>query len=134
LLFFAQVPPTLLSTAGIQAEHYDALTPLESHLCLTLSLGLISLALITLFVLIPTYQLPTTNPSRTPLLAVLVGLTSLISAIQWNTASIGGLGKAVGMGNTIVAIWGWWVIAFGQGGSKMAKVGKKHTPDRLRRL
>jgi hypothetical protein len=131
LLFFAQVQPTILATA--QSDHYDALTPLESHLCLTLSLGLITLALITLFTLIPTYQLPATNPSRTPLLAVLVGLTTLSSLVQWNTASIGGLGTVLALGNTVVALWGWWVVAFGQG-SKMAKVGKKHTPDRLKRL
>ncbi|KAK4689441.1 hypothetical protein P7C73_g675, partial [Tremellales sp. Uapishka_1] len=117
LVFFAQVPPasTFATASKSHKEHYDALTPLESFLCLSLSLGLLSMSLITLFVLVPSYKPPSTNPSRMPLLVLLVGLTTIMSVISYNTASIGGLGTCVGICNAIIGIWGWWVIVFGLG-------------------
>jgi len=92
------------------------------------------MAMITLFVLVPSYTAPTANPSRTPLLVILVGLMTIMSVVSINTASIGALGKVVGGGNTIVAIWGWWVIVFGNGRGELSKKGKKHIPERFKRL
>jgi len=112
LLFFAQTPPATLSTSSLPG-HYDSLSPLESYLSLSLSLGLITLSLITLFVLVPNYTPKT--PARMPLLVVLVLLTSLSGVISWNTGSVGGLGMVVALGNGGLAIWGWWVIVFGLG-------------------
>ena len=118
---------------SIDRDHYDTLSPLESFLCLTLSLGLFSMSLLTLFIVVPSYTPPSSNPSRWPTLAVLVGLTSIMGVVSWNNP-VGGLGKVVGIGNGFVAIWGWWVVGFGQGRSGLAKVGKKHHPKRWEQL
>ncbi|ORY33807.1 hypothetical protein BCR39DRAFT_557032 [Naematelia encephala] len=140
LVFFAQTPPStsLLSTSSHTPDrnHYDTLTPLESFLCLTLSIGLFSTALTTLLCLVPTYTPPTTNPNRKLLLGILVGLTTIMSVLGWDTKRIGGLGVVVGAGNAAIAIWGWWCIVFGSAGSKLVGVGKdkKHIPERFKRL
>ena len=133
LLFFAQTPPAAIAAAaaGLDRDHYDTLTPLESFLSTSLSLGLFAMALISLFVVVPSYTPPSTNPSRWPTLAVLVGLSSIVSITAWNSP-IGGLGTLVALGNTVVAIWGWWVVAFGQGRSQLPKI--KHKNDRWKKL
>ncbi|RSH91943.1 hypothetical protein EHS25_009313 [Saitozyma podzolica] len=131
LLFFAQTKPSAFEITDLDREHYDSLTPLESFLCLTLSLGLIACSLITLFVLVPTYEPPATPAGRKPLLGILVGLTSLMSVVSINTASIGALGKVVGGGNVVIAIWGWWVIVFG---NMRWKERKSKVPDRFKKL
>jgi hypothetical protein len=135
LLFFAQTPPPktnlAAAAAGLDRDHYDTLTPLESFLCLCLSLGLFAMGLITLFVIAPSYTPPSSNPSRWPALAVIVGLCSLVSVIAYNSP-IGGLGTLVAAGNTIIAVWGWWVVVFGQGRSRLQKVTHKH--DRWKKL
>ncbi|WVR09763.1 hypothetical protein IAU60_006839 [Kwoniella sp. DSM 27419] len=137
LLFFAQTPPagtSAFSTAG-RDDHYDALSPLESTLCLTLSLGLLAVSLISLFILVPSYQPPSSNPSRTPLLGVLVGLTTISGLTLWNGSGIGGLAPVIGGGNVLMAVWGWWVVVFGGGRSGMTKKTKKSkVPDRLKKL
>jgi hypothetical protein len=112
-------------------EHYDTLTPLESFLCRTIGFGLLSISLIILFSLIPHYSPPATNPTRTPLLNVLVGLTTIMAAVSYNTASIGALGKVVGVGNGLVALWGWWVVVFG---NVTMKKKESKVPERLRKL
>ena len=158
LIFFSQTPPqtsqfATSSHVELDRDHYDALTPLESFLCLSLGLGLVAMALITVFVLVPTYlaplstttvdttsgvspeSIPTKSPGRVALLAVLVGLTSLMSVLSWNSSSVGALGKAVSLGNGAVGIWGWWVIIFGGGRGLLSKAGKKSkVPERLKRL
>ncbi|ORX39861.1 hypothetical protein BD324DRAFT_615273 [Kockovaella imperatae] len=131
LVFFSQTPAPGPGIANLERDHYDTLTPLESFLALTLALGLVSLALLVFLTLVPSYTPP--SPSRWPLLAIIVGLTSTMSVIAWN-APIGGLGKVTGIGNTLVAIWGWWVVVFGQGRSNMANVGKKIHPKRWEKL
>jgi hypothetical protein len=132
LLFFAQTPPATLATAaGLDRDHYDTLTPLESFLCLSLSVGLFAMALISLFVIAPSYTPPTSNPSRWPALAVLVGLSTIVSLVTWNSP-IGGLGTLLSLGNTAIAVWGWWVIAFGQGRSKLSQA--KHKNERWKKL
>ena len=90
--------------------------------------------MITLFVLVPSYTAPGANPSRTPVLAILVGLMTIVAVVSINTGSIGGLGKVVGGGHIIMAIWGWWVVVFGNGRGKLTTKGKKHTPERFKRL
>ncbi|WRT67112.1 uncharacterized protein IL334_004078 [Kwoniella shivajii] len=138
LLFFSQTPPTSAFTSAspsAREDHYDALSPLESTLCLSLSLGLLAMAFISVFILVPTYQLPSSNPSRTPLLGILVGLVTITGAVIWNVRGIGGLGQVVGAGNVIMAIWGWWVIVFGIGGkSKLTQDRKSKTPERFKKL
>lgn len=131
LLFFAQTPPAVSALGATREEHYDALTPLESHLTLSISLGLIALSLISIFVLVPSYHPPTTNPSRRPLMGILVGLTTLLSLISFNTASVGGLGTVLGIGHGAVAAWGWWTVVFGE---VKVKRGKINVPSRLKRL
>ena len=134
LLFFAQTPPpSIVAAAGLDRDHYDTLTPLESFLTLSLALGLITLALLVFLILVPSYTPPSTNPSRWPLLAILVGLTSVMGAVAWN-APVGGLGKVVGTGNGLVAVWGWWVVVFGNGRGQIGKVGKKIHPKRWEKL
>ncbi|WVQ98711.1 hypothetical protein IAU59_005842 [Kwoniella sp. CBS 9459] len=151
LLFFSQVAPpsssplSPFSTASSASsrdvkdreEHYDTLTALESTLCLSLSLGLFAVALVSLIILVPTYELPNSNPSRKSLLGILVGLTTMSGLVLWNAGGIGGLSGVVGGGNIFVAVWGWWVVVFGgNGGSKLIKKdGKKSkTPERFKRL
>ena len=137
LLFFAQIPPasSIFTTSQTPAhEHYDALTPLESFLCLSCSLGLLAMAMINLFVLVPSYTPPAANPSRTPLLGILVGLLTVMAAVGLNTNSIGALGKVIGGGNAMVAIWGWWVVLFRDERGRWVKTDKKHVPDRFKRL
>lgn len=107
-----------MSTAD---AHYDSLNPLETYLCLSLSIGLFAMALMTLFVVTPSHT--PVSPSRWPALAVIVGLTTLTSLVSWNSP-IGGLGVITGLGNTAIAIWGWWVIVFGTS-SRMTKVKSK---------
>lgn len=93
------------------------------------------MSLVSLFILVPTYTPPSANPSRTPLLGILVGLTTISGAVLWNAGGLGGLGVFVGGGNVFVAIWGWWVIVFGGGRGKITKQQHKHnTPERLRKL
>ena len=91
------------------------------------------MALLTFLILVPSYSPPNTNPSRWPLLAIEVGLVSIMGAIAWNSP-VGGFGKVIGLGNALVAMWGWWVVVFGQGRGKMADVGKKHHPKRWETL
>ncbi|AAW41848.1 hypothetical protein CNBB3450 [Cryptococcus deneoformans B-3501A] len=144
LIFFSQTPPPTVpfssssvanAAAAARENHYDSLTPLEYTLCLSLSLGLIAMSLVSLFILVPTYTPPSTNPSRTPLLGVLVGLTTISGAVLWNAGGLGGLGVFVGGGNVFVAVWGWWVIVFGGGRGRITKKQHKHnTPERLRKL
>ncbi|WVF72123.1 hypothetical protein IAT40_006935 [Kwoniella sp. CBS 6097] len=148
LLFFSQVAPspTPFSTSSSSSssrdvkdreEHYDNLTSLESSLCLSLSLGLLAVSLISLIILVPTYELPNSNPSRKSLLGIFVGLTTISGLTMWNSAGLGGLSGVVGGGNIFVAIWGWWVIVFGGSGESklLKKDGKKSkTPERLKRL
>jgi hypothetical protein len=90
-----------------------------------------SISLIILFGLIPHYAPPATNPARTPLLSVLVGLTTIMAGVAYNTGTIGALGKVVGVGNGVVAIWGWWVIVFG---NVRLKTRDSKVPPRLRKL
>ena len=92
------------------------------------------MAMITLFVLVPSYSIPAANPSRTPLLGILVGLLTIMAAVGINTSSIGALGKVIGGGNVMVAIWGWWVVLFRDEKGRWGKVDKKHVPDRFKRL
>lgn len=144
LIFFSQTPPPTVpfssssvanAAAASRENHYDSLTPLEYTLCLSLSLGLIAMSLVSLFILVPTYTPPSANPSRTPLLGVLVGLTTISGAVLWNAGGLGGLGVFVGGGNVFVAVWGWWVIVFGGGRGKITKKQhKQNTPERLRKL
>ncbi|WWC61158.1 uncharacterized protein I303_103738 [Kwoniella dejecticola CBS 10117] len=139
LLFFSQTPPpptTSFSSNSQREDHYDALSPLESTLCLTISLGLFALALISIFSLVPVYEQPTTNPSRKSLLGILVGLTTLSGLILWNAKTIGGLSVCVGGGNLVLAVWGWWTIVFGSSKNKLGKGGKvgSKTPERFKRL
>lgn len=108
------------------------MTPLEYFLCLALSLGLIAMALVALLGVVPSYEAPAVNPARKALLAVLVGLTTIMSLVSWNTSSIGGLGTALGVGNTAVAVWGWWAIVFS--GSWSPATHKSRVPDRLKKL
>ncbi|WVW83120.1 hypothetical protein I302_105138 [Kwoniella bestiolae CBS 10118] len=137
LLFFSQTPPppsTSALTATGREEHYDTLSSLESTLCLSISLGLFAISLISIFALVPTYEPPTTNPTRKPILGILVGLTTLAGLILWNLS-----GLVLGGGNLIVAIWGWWVIVFGSSTNKLSKVGNGGKKDgkvheRLKRL
>lgn len=60
----------------------------------------------------------------------------MMSVIGWDTKRIGGLGFVVGIGCTGVAVWGWWVVVFGRGDSRLGSVGKgsKKMPERFRRL
>ncbi|OWZ56917.1 hypothetical protein C349_01219 [Cryptococcus neoformans var. grubii Br795] len=144
LIFFSQTPPPTVpfssssvanAAAAARENHYDSLTPLEYTLCLSLSLGLIAMSLVSLFILVPTYTPPSVNPSRTPLLGVLVGLTTISGAVLWNAGGLGGLGVFVGGGNVFVAVWGWWVIVFGGGRGRITKKQHKpNTPERLRKL
>jgi hypothetical protein len=130
ILFFAQNPASPHVTTS-SADHYDTFTPLESFLIQILCLGLFTLALSSLLILAPAYHPPSVNPSRKPLLGLMVALTTLSALLGWNTSAIGGLGTAIGLGNTIVAGWGWWVVMFGEmkSGEKRSKM-----PDRLKKL
>lgn len=131
MLFFAQSPSAPHVVAAARDEHYDDFTPLESFLVLVTAIGLLALALTSLLILGPSYQAPSINPSRKPLLGILVGLTTISSLVGFNTGAIGGLGKFVGVGNLGVAVWGWWVIMFGE-----MKRGERRSkmPDRLKKL
>lgn len=131
ILFFAQSPASPHVSASSRDDHYDTFTPLESFLLLVLSLGLLTLALASLFIIAPAYHPPSSNPSRKPLLGLLVGLITLSALLGFNTTAIGGLGTFLGVGGTIIAGWGWWVIMFGQ-----MKFGEKRSkmPERLKKL
>lgn len=131
MLFFAQSPSAPHVAAAARDEHYDDFTPLESFLVLVTAIGLLALALTSLLILAPSYTAPSINPSRKPLLGILVGLTTISSLVAFNTGAIGGLGKFVGVGNLGVAVWGWWVVMFGE-----MKRGEKRSkmPERLKKL
>jgi hypothetical protein len=120
LVFFAQTKPNQLNV--LDRDHYDDLTSLEYFLCLITGMGSLSMALICLFVLVPNYE--TKPPGRMPLLCVLTGLTSLSGVMSWN-GGIGGLGKFVGLGNGVMAVWGWWVIVFSGGKGYISKQSKR---------
>jgi len=130
ILFFAQNPASPHVTAS-SSDHYDTFTPLESFLITILSLGLFTLALTALLILAPAYHPPAVNPSRKPLLGLMIGLTTISALLGWNTKAIGGLGSAIGLGNTVIAGWGWWVVMFGE-----MKFGDKRSkmPERLKKL
>lgn len=134
MLFFAQSPSAPHVSATARDDHYDDFTPLESFLVLILAVGLLSLALTSLLTLAPTYQPPATNPSRKPLLGILVGLTTVATLLSFNTTAIGGLGKFLGVGNLIVAVWGWWVVMFGEMKRTADKGQKSKVGERLKKL
>jgi hypothetical protein len=131
ILFFAQSPASPHVSASSRDDHYDTFTPLESFLILILSLGLFTLALASLLILAPAYHPPATNPSRKPLLGLFVGLTTMSALLGFNSTAIGGLGTVIGLGNAVIAGWGWWVVMFGE-----MKFGEKRSkmPERLKKL
>jgi hypothetical protein len=58
-------------------------------------------------------------------------LTTVATLLCFNTTAIGGLAKFLGVGNLGVAVWGWWVVMFGE----MKRVEKKsRVPERLKKL
>lgn len=143
LLFFAQTPPpakmlSAQSRPHLDRNHYDTLTPLESYLCLSLSFGLFGMALLTVFTVLPTYSnAANRHPIQTvrwSALGVITTLVTIMTFISWNNSSIGGLGSVISLGCGVIALWGWWVIAFGQGRSTLANVDKKHHPKRWEKL
>lgn len=141
LLFFSQIAPvnhlTQAQSQSLERDHYDALTPLESFLCRVVGAGLVSMGLVVLFGLVPRYEgdqarnMSHSNPARKPILGVLVGLTTIMSVVAYNTTTIGALGWVTGMGNAVVALWGWWVIVFGD--TRLEQRDSK-VPKRLRKL
>ncbi|ODO11488.1 hypothetical protein I350_00268 [Cryptococcus amylolentus CBS 6273] len=145
LLFFSQVAPpnTPFSSSSVanhaaaaaaRENHYDTLTSLESTLCLTLSFGLLAVALISVFLLVPTYDPEVVTPGRGVLVGILTGLMTILGWVLWNARGLGALGTLLGGGNWFVALWGWWVLIFGEGRSEMMRGHKHKTPKRLKKL
>jgi len=116
-------------SASSDRDHYDSLTPLESFLCTTLGLGALSLALIAVFAIVPSFEPPRAYP-RMSLLCIMTGLLSIMSFVSYN--SIGGLGKFLGTAQLLLALWGWWVIIFSAGWQP--KVHQSRVPKRLKKL
>ncbi|KAF9013874.1 hypothetical protein BDQ17DRAFT_1230886, partial [Cyathus striatus] len=115
-----------ISEAGSDTDHRTALTPLESFLALHFGIFLSALAL-ALVLNIPTSAPPVpytdTPVPYHPLLGPLT-LASVISAfLAWNTKSVGPLASVVFTGSSTIALWGLWVIVFGNESLKSKKTG-----------
>lgn len=110
--------------------HYDSLTHLENFALRLLGLGLVALALVSLFVVVPAYA-PGVAPGRQSTIVVWAILGSVASVVAWN-APLGALATLTAFGNAILSGWGWWAVFFGNDDRKFKKYLKPNS--RLKRL
>lgn len=141
MLFFAQGPDTARANRfganyktgepipSYDRGHYDALTNLEGFALRMLGFGSLALSAICLFVVVP--SLLPHSPPRMPTVSVIAVLTSVTAVVCWNS-QLGALSTITGIGNGIIAAWGWWVIFFSTDPHKFGKYLRKDS--RLKRL
>lgn len=103
----------------------DTLTPLESFTLRMLGLGLIALAAISVFVIVPNYS-PQAMPYRLPTVCVFAVLGCVTAFAGWN-APLGVMSVLLGLGNGVLGAWGWWTVFFGEEKQKLGKYLKKNS-------
>ncbi|GMK56876.1 hypothetical protein CspeluHIS016_0307160 [Cutaneotrichosporon spelunceum] len=105
------------------------LTGLEQLTLRCMGLGLLGLAAITVFVVVPAYK--PHAPGRKATTTVLAILGCITAVVAWNS-KLGGLSVITGIGNGVIGAWGWYAIMFGEDDYRYGKYLK---PDsRLKRL
>lgn len=107
----------------------DTLTSLEVFMLRSVGFGLIALAAILVFVVVPPYK--PVAPGRKAVVTVLAVLGCVTAVVGWNTP-LGALSVIMGIGNGIVGCWGWWSIMFGEDDYRFGKYLKNDS--RLKRL
>lgn len=110
--------------------HYDSLTSLESFLLHMMGMGMLALAALCVFVIVPTYT--PVSKCRVPAIGVLSALFCFSAIFGWN-APLGALAVLLGLGNGVLGCWGAWSLFFGnEEGHNKHKILKPNS--RLKRL
>ncbi|BEI82824.1 hypothetical protein CcaverHIS002_0306920 [Cutaneotrichosporon cavernicola] len=110
-------------------ERPSRLTSLEELTLRSLGLGLLALASITVFVVVPAYK--PHAPGRKAVTTVLAILGCVTAVVSWNSP-LGAMAVITGVGNGVVGAWGWYAIMFGEDDYKFGKYLKNDS--RLKRL
>lgn len=111
-------------------NQHDKLTPLESFALKMLGLGLLALAAISIFVVVPNYS-PQAMPYRIPTVCVFAVLGCVTAFAGWN-APLGVMSIVLGLGNGALGAWGFWTVFFGEEKQKFGKYLKPNS--RLKKL
>ncbi|CAK9779852.1 hypothetical protein CC85DRAFT_303019 [Cutaneotrichosporon oleaginosum] len=110
-------------------ERPARLTNLEALALRCMGVGLLALAAITVFVVVPAYK--PHAPGRKAVTTVLALLGCVTAAVAYN-APLGALAVVTGVGNGIVGAWGWYAIMFGEDEYRFGKYLKDDS--RLKKL
>lgn len=103
-------------------ERPARLTNLEQLTLRAMGLGLLALAAITVFVVVPAYK--PHAPGRKAVTTVLAILGCVTAVVAYNSP-LGALAVLTGIGNGIVGAWGWYAIMFGEDDYRLGKYLKK---------
>ncbi|KAF8921213.1 hypothetical protein CPB85DRAFT_1157145, partial [Mucidula mucida] len=126
-LLFA--PRVLLFFSETSSEDRRALTSLESFLLTHCGVWLFAIS-ISLIVNIPSqHTLERERTSMThPLLLPLAIASGISSFLGYNTRDVGSVATLLSVGTGVIALWGVWVIVFGDSSSISKTTGAdKHT-------
>ncbi|KAF8238961.1 hypothetical protein L208DRAFT_1239737 [Tricholoma matsutake] len=130
--FLTLFPRLLLfvsETESISEHRRSALTPLESFLALHFGiwLGAIAIALILDASGIPLSSSEVSDNQRSssyhPLLWPLSVAASVTAFLSYNTRNVGTLSWMAFVGSTIIGVWGFWTIVFGNSSLISKKTG-----------
>ncbi|KAG6814388.1 hypothetical protein H0H92_010974 [Tricholoma furcatifolium] len=126
-------PNLLLFLSETSLDRRAALTPLESFLATHFGIWLAAIA-VAIVLNIPStpnlqeLQHPSTALATHPLLSSITIAATLTAFLSYNTQTVGALASLVFIGSLIIALWGLWVIVFGDSSSISKKTGAdKHT-------
>lgn len=106
-------------------NQHDTLTPLESFALKMLGFGLLALAAISIFVVVPNYS-PQAMPYRMPAVCVFAVLGCITAFSGWN-APLGFMSVVLGLGNGALGAWGFWTVFFGEEKQKFGKYLKPNS-------
>lgn len=95
-----------------------SLTALESHTLRCMGFGLLAMAAVLIFVVVPAYK--PFAPGRKAVVTVFAVLGCVTAVVGWNSP-LGALAVITGIGNGIVGAWGWWSIMFGEDDYRFGK-------------
>ncbi|KAG5728002.1 hypothetical protein E4T56_gene19363 [Termitomyces sp. T112] len=115
LTMFPRLLLFLSETAG-SSDRRSALTPLETFLATHLGVWLTAIA-VAVVLNMPSSpslkELQPKSPPTNPLLIPLTTAANLTALLSYNTKDVGTLASVVFVGSLVIALWGLWVIVFG---------------------
>ncbi|KAG6917976.1 hypothetical protein DXG01_017160 [Tephrocybe rancida] len=120
-----------LSETTSSSERRIALTPLEAFLAKHFGIWLVAIAIAVVLNIPSTPRLDELQRQSTPTNPLLVPLTvaaNLTALLSYNTKDVGALASIVFVGSLVIALWGLWVVMFGDSSFVSKSTGAdKHT-------